>query len=377
MNLETKIKEELWLEIRRSYAEERYSDAIKDAIMHLSEMIRSKSGADSDGVALVGQAFDGAVPRIRVTKLESESDRNVQSGISAILRGVYQAFRNPRAHGKIEDSVAEAEAIILFIDYLIGVIGKSKAQFSMTDCLNTVYDDAFVPSQAYSELVVSEIPPKHRSSVFIEAFEARDRGDANKSHYFFHALFKSMTVVELAEALGVISKALRTLSREDYARVIAIVRPEDWKNLDPIARLRAENLILETIENGEYSEAKSRCTSGGMGTWAREHLKHFSSKDRVFSVLLKGMLSDSKAKRAYVCRFMPDLDDFKEKPDTWHVKQLIGALDSGNSDAFAYLQGLTVFGSETDPWIEPFKEAVARFEAKEETPESLDEDVPF
>src|SRR5436190_19861703 len=135
MNLETVIDSSLWIEIRQNYEAARYTDAIKDAIFFLIELIREKSNLEADGVALVGQAFGGANPKIKVTKLESQSDKDIQAGTEAILRGIYQSVRNPRSHEKYSDSKDDGDAIIVFIDYPVRVINKSRAVFSLNDCI--------------------------------------------------------------------------------------------------------------------------------------------------------------------------------------------------------------------------------------------------
>ena len=113
MNLETVIDASLWSEISQNYEAGRFTDAIKDAMFSLTELIREKANLEGDGVSLVGQAFGGANPKIKVTKLESQSDKDIQAGTEAMLRGIYQAIRNPRSHEKYNDSKDEADAIIV------------------------------------------------------------------------------------------------------------------------------------------------------------------------------------------------------------------------------------------------------------------------
>jgi len=78
MNLESKIEERLWKMIQNSYEDRNYTGAIHDAIYFLSDLIREKSGLESDGVSLIGQAFGGKSPKLKVNKLQSESDKNIQ-----------------------------------------------------------------------------------------------------------------------------------------------------------------------------------------------------------------------------------------------------------------------------------------------------------
>src|SRR4051812_16912121 len=98
MNLETEIGHELWQVIRRSYESQAWSNAVLNSVHYPSDAIRSKTGLQSDGTALVGQAFGGRTPKLRLNRLQTESEKNIQAGVEQLLRGFYQAIRNPRSH---------------------------------------------------------------------------------------------------------------------------------------------------------------------------------------------------------------------------------------------------------------------------------------
>ena len=81
MNLETRLDSRLWEAIQSSYEARNYTAAIIDAVYFLSDLIRGKTGLESDGAALAGEAFGGKSPKLRVNKLQSESDWGVQRGV--------------------------------------------------------------------------------------------------------------------------------------------------------------------------------------------------------------------------------------------------------------------------------------------------------
>src|SRR5512138_3720479 len=98
MDLSKEIAADLWAAVSASYQDGHYSHAIVDAMHHLSNAIREKSGLDGDGAALVGQALGSETPKLRVNAMKTENERNVQRGLEQILRGLYMAVRNPRSH---------------------------------------------------------------------------------------------------------------------------------------------------------------------------------------------------------------------------------------------------------------------------------------
>lgn len=111
MNFETLLDKRLYQAIETSYVSRNYTGAILDAIYFLSNLIRDKTGLESDGPSLIGQAFGGNNPRLKVSRLQTESELNVQKGVEQILRGIYQAIRNPRSHEKHTDDKADTDSM--------------------------------------------------------------------------------------------------------------------------------------------------------------------------------------------------------------------------------------------------------------------------
>lgn len=87
MNLETKLDPRLWDAIRASYENRNFTGAILDAMYFLSDLVRERTGLESDGVALVGQAFGGNAPKLKVSPLQTESDWNLQKELNNSLGG--------------------------------------------------------------------------------------------------------------------------------------------------------------------------------------------------------------------------------------------------------------------------------------------------
>jgi hypothetical protein len=65
MNLKTLIREDLWQEISNSYEAENYKNAILDSMHYLSNILREKTGIDSDGVNLIHQSLSGESPKLK------------------------------------------------------------------------------------------------------------------------------------------------------------------------------------------------------------------------------------------------------------------------------------------------------------------------
>ncbi|MBU0530001.1 TIGR02391 family protein, partial [bacterium] len=76
ISFQQNISEELWNTISKNYEVEDYSGAIQDAIYILLETIRERTGLELDGSALIGKAFGGTNPLLKINAFRTESQKN-------------------------------------------------------------------------------------------------------------------------------------------------------------------------------------------------------------------------------------------------------------------------------------------------------------
>jgi uncharacterized protein (TIGR02391 family) len=75
-----------------------YFHAVFEAVKGLMQRVREMSGLQADGIRLVDEAFCLSSPRIAFNTLQTETERMEQTGFAMLLKGCFQAIRNPRAH---------------------------------------------------------------------------------------------------------------------------------------------------------------------------------------------------------------------------------------------------------------------------------------
>ena len=199
MNIETRLEPRLWEAVRESFEARRFSGAVLDAVHFLSDTIRERTGLESDGVQLIGAAFGGGSPKLKVNRFQTESEQNVQKGIESLLRGVYQAIRNPRSHSVMNDVERDAVAIIIFLDYLLRIVDEAVAPFSLSNFVGKILDPDFVPSERYAKLLVDEIPENRRLAVCREVFARRGDADRDNLNVFFRCILPLMKAEETEE----------------------------------------------------------------------------------------------------------------------------------------------------------------------------------
>jgi len=378
MNLETKLDERLWQAIRSKYEGRDFTGAILDAIYFLSDLIREKTGLECDGVALAGQAFGGKTPKLRINKLQTESERNIQTGIEQLIRGLYQAIRNPRSHGRQNDKEDDADQIVLFINYLLHIIDQSKAPFTKSEFMTRIFDVNFVENERYAGILASEVPPKYRLEVIVGVFHNRETGDGKKLSYFVNALYGKLSKEEKRELYTAVSDELRNAENDSQIRSTIQIFPDDFLgHLNDAARIRTENKLLQSIKVGKYDVVSQKIELGALGTWAARCCKKFLLKKELISILAMKLSSYDEKEQSYVLTYLwKDLVSLGCPPARGLETAIKGELKRGNKALYdkvvrerdrGNMEWADVFKNE----IESFKESAPR----EEFP--AEDDVPF
>jgi uncharacterized protein (TIGR02391 family) len=304
MDLAAGIDPRLWAAVEHAYEARDYTATILDAVHFLGQLIRDRSGLESDGQALVGAAFGGANPVLKVNQLQTESDWNVQKGIESLLRGLYQAIRNPRSHQKHSDSLQSADAVVVFVNYVLQFVDGAKSPFEKAAFLARVFDTQFPENDRYAELLVSEVPPGQRFNILVEAYRTRESGRPSKLSYFFAHMLRSIGQEELSRFCDIISEDLKVTDSENSIRSVRQVLPDEhWPKLAEIARLRVESMFVASIRQGRYDSRIKKCEGGAFGTWAAGIERHFSLKDELEAALAEKLSSESDRERQYVLEF--------------------------------------------------------------------------
>jgi len=378
MNLETRIDERLWDAIRSSYENRNFTGSIQDSMYFLTSLIRERTGLEGDGAALVGRAFGGRNPLLKVNKLQTESEKNVQQGIDQLLRGLYQAIRNPRSHDKYLDNDEDAIAIILFINYLVKIIDRSKSPFISQVFITRVLDPDFVSNDRYAELLVDEIPQKKRMDIFYLVFERFSEGDGDKLRYFFTAFLRKLSDDEKQVVYREISNCLK--HSDDIAMIRTVIKTFAgiWDNIEESARLRTENKLINSIKDGKWHTSKAKCISGTFGTWATNITEHFILKENLFWVLLNKLGSSDRGEQDYVFRFFAtSFGSLTASPSHTLQNLVIDGLKRGDKRFKEMVEGDFLWLGEE--WQKPFKPYILLFQERPLPfdPEYDELEIPF
>jgi uncharacterized protein (TIGR02391 family) len=379
MNLQTHIHPELWQALAGRYQNEDYKNAILDAMRYLSDLLRNKTNLSGDGVALVGQALGGNAPKLRLNKLQTQTEKDVQKGFEQLLRGLYQGIRNPRTHEQNTDDQETADAIIYFINYLLGILDQSEEVFTIEKFIASVLDPDFVPSEQYAQLLIQEIPIKKQLDTLITIHRRKTEGDGKKLVYMVRELLNRLQYDEVQDFLRVVSDELKTTQDEDEIRLaLQILPPDLWLRIDEVARMRIENKLIKSIQEGVRPIPHEwNSDIGVLGTWARDYIKYFTLKSQLGETLRQKLASNRSIDVRYAVDFfwnvLPDTIT-QDRECQAYIRVISEAIVSNNSIVRDAFNGNSLDG-DLKKGIEE-KLSRADYDAFEPPPPDPD-DIPF
>lgn len=323
MSLETRIKPELWSAVAHSYDTGNYTHAIRDAMTVVTEVLRDKSGLDGDGDKLVGAALgfsQGKPPRIKINRLQTRTEQDMQRGLMFVLKGMCALVRNPRTHERLSDDRETADTIIPFIDYLLDFLGASYESFTVQDFVGMVTDLHFVRDAEYVQGLVDRVPARKRSDTLIALYRHVDWAQASNFELVMKELYSRLGREGIGDFVSFASEDLQRVDQIDSVTLVIKILPEDlWPEIERIARLRVENMLLDQLETAWYIPQGNH-TNNIAATWISQVARHYLRKDKLRRTILSKLKSRDFNQHNFVAKY---LMQFNVLPYVFEGKQQI------------------------------------------------------
>lgn len=92
------IHQGLPAKVKKLFDDGHYAEATFHAFKYIDKKVQKHSLLSESGFKLMMSAFDDAKPKLQLTPLSNESEKDEQKGYRFIFAGGVQAIRNPRGH---------------------------------------------------------------------------------------------------------------------------------------------------------------------------------------------------------------------------------------------------------------------------------------
>jgi hypothetical protein len=128
MNLQQEISTSLYQVIQEKYESGLYRDAILAATFYLEKTILDQANSTKEEIRhnglgrLIMQVFGSPEPVIQINRMLTVAEVYEQKGLEQTLLGLHQFITFSRIHSDFSDNQKTADAIIVFVNYLISRI---------------------------------------------------------------------------------------------------------------------------------------------------------------------------------------------------------------------------------------------------------------
>lgn len=105
-----------------------FGDAVEASFKEINDtmkrIVKELDGRELDGAGLMTTALSAQNPIVRLSMLESDTDRNIQQGYMQIFAGSMTGIRNPKAHGNLNPDSTKALHLIALASLLMHKIDE-------------------------------------------------------------------------------------------------------------------------------------------------------------------------------------------------------------------------------------------------------------
>jgi uncharacterized protein (TIGR02391 family) len=100
-----------------------FGDAVESSFKEVNDtmkrIVKDVDGRELDGAGLMTTALSVQNPIVRLSMLESDTDKNIQQGYMLIFAGSMTGIRNPKAHGNLNPDSSKALHLISLASLLM------------------------------------------------------------------------------------------------------------------------------------------------------------------------------------------------------------------------------------------------------------------
>lgn len=379
MEIKDYIRDDIWKAIEQHYCACDYTEALRDASFLLKDILQAKSGEyDKDNTKLVEAVLLGQNPILKINNFSTRTERDMQSGVAFGIKGIFMHVRNPISHEKILYDKKDADAILLYIDYLVRQVDKSYGVTLIDEWLPLLEDDSFTSTEEYAEELIKELPKKRTYELLEAIYENRLTITKYKTLHFLRRVIGRLTSDEREAFIGKLNIDLaQTHGGNELSMFFHFFGEYFYKDLKKVVKLRIEDVVLQGIKSATYNGNSSAGKNAAVATWAADFIENFETKEKCVKAI-RDKIFESEEEQKYVLKFFRSFVDLNSKEVLSVMESQLKRRLPWDKNAYEYVKQF--FYDKQDELYLQFKEEIDCFEEKnvakeDRIPDKID--MPF
>jgi uncharacterized protein (TIGR02391 family) len=252
INTSIEFDKDLYEKIASDYESGNYTSAIKTAILYISEEIRERTNLDLDGDQLITKAFSINNPLLKINSLETQTEKDEQTGYMLLFQGMYKAIRNPRNHNLIVDKKKEGESLLIVLNYMLSVIERARPRFDYKDFLALINDRYFVKTNDYANEIAKTLPKEKILDIVMQLCNDIAVLNYRNVPYIVKVLKDEMSGKDKEVFFNSCNTVLGRIEDFTKLRAYIVFLSSDWKLLNKAVRLRLIEILLGSLNNFDF-----------------------------------------------------------------------------------------------------------------------------
>ena len=304
------LREDLYKAIIGHYEKCDFTEALRDAMFFIRDVLQEKSGyVDKDNTSLVEASLLGKNPAIRINKFETQAEKDFQEGIGYALKGLVMHLRNRISHEKIQYGENEADAQLLYINYLLNQIDKSSGRQLITDWLEYLKGGSFTSSKLFAQELIKELPKKQQYDLLVSIWRERYRFKQNSITHFVEELVGKLSSQEKSNFVNVMnSDLINDTEKGKLASMFCFFAKHFYSSLKTIVKLHVEDIVKRGIEEGTYVDGYILEDNSMVAAFACKYIDLFVTKEDIVNAIRKRFLESDSACDYIQCYFSKYVD---------------------------------------------------------------------
>lgn len=244
-------------------------------------------------------------------------------------------LRNPISHDRIEYSEQDADAQLLYINFLVNQIDNSSGRQLITDWLEYLQSDSFTSSKVFAQELIKELPKKQQYDLLVSIWRERSSFKQNSINFFVDELVDRITSQEKSSFVNIMNSELINCSGDrDLSMMFHFFAKNFYNGLKKVVKIHVEDIVKKGIANGVCIDSKSRGDYAATATWATEYIDLFITKNDIIKIIRNRFLNSEESSQ-YIQKFFGKYVNL-EDPETLDVLKDAIKMHLRRGDNYVY-----------------------------------------
>lgn len=281
MNIKFEIVSELEEKIKFYYDKKDYDKAVKEGLKVLNQMLKREFLLHLDNLELIDELLEYGHPYVQLENFYADLDEYTIRGMLLFLKGLYMKMEDKELHEYRKEiySKADANIILSFINYFLGLIDIRNREFDIEEVLHIICNSKRTNYVEYIPDIPFTIKKDERLKSAMIVIEKYYEDGYEELIDLFWQIVYGLEEDEMKEILKYFNDLFSKVdSIKDMIYYLDAFNDSFFHLLDKDSKEKIEDYMFKDFSKGEYEEKDKWFSGHGLYTLTkiRSYLPFFN-----------------------------------------------------------------------------------------------------